>query len=501
MDLDRITVNIRPRTPWEAVDLGFILARKWYWQLLALAATVTSLTLVCLFPVALLLPGSAPKWLFVLFWFCKPVYEPALLSWLSNGVFGDEKGTNETLLSLIKTLRFHYITLFFNCRFTLYRCFVLPIVQLENLRGKKRKQRLQILAGGSGIPVLLLIACFLAELVLMLSLVTLLFWLIPEELRRVDFDDFIFTPDKWILVISYFLSCTLLAPFFVSSGFMLYLSRRVELEAWDLEIGFKRLRKRLQNLKSAKNHFVSSIIVLLCSSIFFLHPLCLAAPPEPELAKQTIIEVLEQNDFGEKVTRTHWVLKKQEAKEINPTWDKLLQKLMEFIAGPLAKFQSFLATYGEVLIWCFMITLTAFLLLKYTKIRHWIGKYSPRITNDFTPASMVFGLDVRPKSLPKDLSTTCKTLLAEEKQREAISLLYRGTLSALINRHQLQIESSFTENECCTTVRSQRPENEYIFFQKLTYLWIYLAYGHQRFDNATCFALIDSYQHLFGDRV
>ena len=36
-----------------------------------------------------------------------------------------------------------------------------------------------------------------------------------------------------------------MAPFTVSCGFMLYISRRVELEAWDIELGFRNLNARL----------------------------------------------------------------------------------------------------------------------------------------------------------------------------------------------------------------------------------------------------------------
>jgi hypothetical protein len=30
MDLERVAAVIRPRTPWEAVDLGFGMARAWW---------------------------------------------------------------------------------------------------------------------------------------------------------------------------------------------------------------------------------------------------------------------------------------------------------------------------------------------------------------------------------------------------------------------------------------------------------------------------------------
>ena len=64
--------------------------------------------------------------------------------------------------------------------------------------------------------------------------------LVPESLQGT-------APFTWppLLTGAWLLATALLAPFWASCGFMLYISRRIELEAWDLELGLRALNQRL----------------------------------------------------------------------------------------------------------------------------------------------------------------------------------------------------------------------------------------------------------------
>lgn len=498
MDLDRITVNIRPRTLWEAVDLGFILARKWYWKLFRLSLISSVIIFGSLLPIAFLLPGSAAKWLLLLFWLCKPMNEPLILDWLSYAVFGQQNSVKNSAGHLYSYLNFkRAVALFWN-RFNMYRCFSLSVIQLEKMTGKSKKERIKLLTNGSGVPILLLIGCFLAELALALSLMTVVFWFLPENLRWVDLGDFIFTPDGWILSVGYCISATFLAPFTVTAGFMIYLSRRVELEAWDLEIGFKRIRKRhklLLTTKAARTSLISMILLVMLAAV---PPAGFAEMVDPNASQETIQKVLQNKEFGEEVTRYHWVPKIEEPKEVDLSWAERLFQLLEDAAKQLKSIAAFLAVHGEILLWALLVLGAGFLLLKYTGLRRWL--YHRSLTNNSrTVPKQMFGLDLSPDSLPEDIPGMCRQLLEAGRQREALSLLYRGTLSTFINRFQLQIEPSYTENECCTVVQRYRPENESCFFNSLTSLWIYLAYGHQDPEAKKCFSLVENYQMLFEE--
>ena len=75
MDLDRISVVVRPRAAWEGVDLGFAMARNWFlplwllWWMTALPA----------YGIILLLFHEWTWAVLVLMWWFKPLYEPPLL--------------------------------------------------------------------------------------------------------------------------------------------------------------------------------------------------------------------------------------------------------------------------------------------------------------------------------------------------------------------------------------------------------------------------------------
>ncbi len=62
MNFEAIAVTIRSRNPWEAIDIGFILARRWYFKLWLLWLLVASPMLILLTGFGVILPGSAPKW-------------------------------------------------------------------------------------------------------------------------------------------------------------------------------------------------------------------------------------------------------------------------------------------------------------------------------------------------------------------------------------------------------------------------------------------------------
>ena len=47
------------------------------------------------------------------------------------------------------------------------------------------------------------------------------------------------------------MATTVIEPFYIGAGFGLYLDRRTQIEGWDIEIAFRRMRRRLQALLPA----------------------------------------------------------------------------------------------------------------------------------------------------------------------------------------------------------------------------------------------------------
>jgi len=500
MNLDSVTVHIRPRTPWEAIDIGFALARRWFFKLWPLWLMTSFPALALIVGCGFLLPGSAAKWSLFLFWFFNPLYEPPLLNWVGQALFGSEKPLTGAIGEVRSALTVKDFRGVFFSRFSLYRSFSLPVLQLERLGGSRKKERLALLRDGSSAAILLTVCGFFMEVVLTLSLLSVIFWFIPEKLRWINFGDFVFTPDKWLLVFSYVACCSILAPLYICSGFMMYISGRVELEAWDIEIGFKRLRQRLEHQKRSLAR-KGAVIVMLCTFVVTgLAATGRAAAPDPQSVKSTIVEVLAQKDFGEKETRYHWVPKKKEDTRPASPWGEIWKQLFTYLAELMKKIIPYLAKYGEFILWCGVGILLAFLLFKSARLRKWISGNACSSTGRLQSPQVMFGMDLRPESLPDNIGQTCFLLLDEGRTREAISLLYRGTLSGLIHRGHLEIRPSSTEKECSGEVRRHRPVPEASFFDRLTGLWIYIAYGHRSPDVEACREIVSQWQDLFGEK-
>ena len=495
MNLEKVAIDIRPRTPWEAIDIGFLLARRWYRRLWLIWILTAAPGLLLFIAAGLILPGSGTKWALFLFWLCKPFYEPPVLAWVAKALFDEQRTTGENIMEVKKALSWKWVLTILLLRFSPVRSFSLPVVQLEKLEGKKKKQRLALLRGASEMAILLTFSGFFLEISLTFSLLMTLFLFIPDELRWMDFGAFIFLPDKWLLLLCYLVSCSIIAPLYICSGFMMYISRRVQLEAWDIEIGFKRIRQRLGRLKKG---FARTLIGFLLISF------TLAAAPgigradetDPQAAKAAISKVLQQKDFGQKVTVYRWVPKKKETPETKSSWAEFWIKLFTFLEELSRNIVPFIARYGEFLLWCCAGGIIGFFLLKYSKLRQWLDW---QFTGQRDPAApeILFGLDLRPESLPERIDAACLQLLEEGKKREALSLLYRGTLSILVHRRHLVIHSSFTEGECCDEVRKNRPAKESGFFTDLTSMWVFLAFGHRDPEIEACRSLVNRWESLY----
>ena len=95
MRLDSISVELRPRSPWEAGELGIALVR-------ANAATLWRAWLIATLPVFALCNLVAWQldllpWAALAMWWLKPVFDRIPLFVLSRAVFGAAPTVRETL--------------------------------------------------------------------------------------------------------------------------------------------------------------------------------------------------------------------------------------------------------------------------------------------------------------------------------------------------------------------------------------------------------------------
>lgn len=473
MDLDKMTVTVRPRNAWEGIDLGFAMARHWLRPLwtLWLAAALPVYMLAALFL------SDSPWIVILLVWWLKPLYEPLLLFWLSRALFDEALTVGQVLrrsLSIVRPQLFANLTW---RRLSPNRSFYMPVALLEQLKGKARKQRVGVLGRSQHAGTWLTIVGIHFETLLEISFLVLLLVLLPTELNWLEPENLLFSPgqmEEWLQHIGSLFAMSLIAPFYVAGGFALYLTRRSELEAWDIEINFRRLKARRKAPR-----MMPAAMVLLGALLMLPVAQSDAVEMGQQEARTLIAEVLQNEHFGKQEAQTGWKYIGQDEQPDEQdlsglAW--LLEQLFDFFAG----FGKGFAAVGEVVMWIGGGLLVAFLVYLIVKNRDWMTLGSLGREERKRPATVsLFGLELAPDSLPENIPAAVAALLDKGDLRGALSLLYRGALVKLIHQEQLEIPGSATEGECLALVRDSRPEAEATLFQRLTLHWVALAYGHQ----------------------
>lgn len=256
MDVDRLTVVVRPRGAWEAVDLGAALLRR-EWRGVLMSALPAGL-LLTLLALALTLFWSVEAHLCViLLWWLKPLYDRLILLPLSRALFGEALSWAAWRAELAPlVLRSGLFAALTWRRFSLSRAFTLAVWQLEGAARwsrRSRAARLRVLrARATGTARAITLVAALLEVALLFGLVGLAFFLTPPMLGELTYE--FWSAQSWppvvrvIYVLCAALAIAIAEPLYVAGGFMLYLNRRIELEGWDIEIAFRRIAKRLAAL-------------------------------------------------------------------------------------------------------------------------------------------------------------------------------------------------------------------------------------------------------------
>ncbi|MEX6782514.1 SPOR domain-containing protein [Pseudomonas aeruginosa] len=249
MRLTDASVAIRPRSAWEALDLGILLAHRHARLLMGSWALLT----LPLFAVLSLLLWQHPTLAILIFWWLKPAFERLPLYILSHALFGDTPTLKQALRAYPALLRKQLPASLLWRRFSPTRSFDLPVLQLEGLAGEPRSQRLIVLSqrNAGGATWLTVVGVHL-EMALWAGFAMLLYLLIPAQ-NEIDWNwQSLLDPEagEWLWLehlsnLLYVLVLVVWEPIYVACGFTLYLNRRTELEAWDIELVFRRLRQRL----------------------------------------------------------------------------------------------------------------------------------------------------------------------------------------------------------------------------------------------------------------
>ncbi len=238
MQIESIAVTLRPRSVWEGCDLGVRLLhfrmRSVYACHLAIALP-TFLVCLATYPLEPWLPA-------LLIWLSKPWLDRSILFALSRALFGEKTTVVDLWANARRVLRPSVLTLL-RLRLSASRSFKQPIVQLEGLTGKAQRDRVrQLTLRRRGVARAMTLAFANGELALWGSVLALQVMLAPRALGLQEgwLSGLVASQTGLISSLAYAAAVGFMEPFYVAAGFGLYLNRRVELEAWDIEQEFRR---------------------------------------------------------------------------------------------------------------------------------------------------------------------------------------------------------------------------------------------------------------------
>jgi hypothetical protein len=469
LDLEQISAEIRQRSAWEGIDLGFALGREHFFTLWR-AWLATAIPVMA---VILLVFGYFGFWALFLLWWFKPLFEAPLLMWLGRSFFGDRPGVLAAVRSIPPSGWADLMALLTWRRFAPGRSFVMPIACLENLQGRNKSARLDVLQMNESSAPWLTIICMHFEAVIYVSILMVLVALVPSDLEWISLENLIKDDYGVVSTISacaYVLSMSVMAPFYVAGGFSLYLTRRSELEAWDIEIRFRRIAGR------AGRRSINAVGVLVGA--------LLLAPFEPVPALEQVMldnasaknmaeMVVARPEFGQLQTTDQWVYTGPEDTDSSesPAWFDELSALIDSVLPAIA-------AVFEVLLWATVTIAVVYLLVRVYRHRDWLGSL-PRVRRRPTRRPSIVG-EARPSSaaLPDDIVAAAGRLIDNERYRDALGLLFRGALGVLATEHGIAVSGSATERECCDIVHGGRPPVEAAYFTNLTRCWQRVAYAH-----------------------
>lgn len=503
MNLENIAVELKPRSHWQSMDLGFKLGKSEFKSLLVLWCCLA----IPLYILIKLAPGIGVFALLVWWWF-KPLFEAPMHYWLSRAVFNEPVTYRQCFAVLRQRLFMLVKTYLFLWRFGASRSQNMGVLVIEGAKGKSLRKRLSVFTSVNTQSGWLSFICVNFEIALFYSLLIIASLFISEEVVIHYSYGFSEQPEfNWYMVVyelCFLLAAGLVAPFYVSAGFMLYLNRRTHLEAWDIDVDFKRIISGLDNKASFPEQGVPSsrsggfggsrgavasvilTLILLSDSA----PVSAADYPDAAESKVIIDEILSDKDFGEVrlVNRLRYIKKEKEETETqsNTGWLNGLSGFSDAV---------------RLILWFVAIAAMLLLLIYAVRNRKHLASFLPgRGFSRSQPTQQLFDLEIAPESLPVDIPGQARALVNRGRQREAMSLLYRGALSRLVHQYGVTISHSATEQECVEQVELNQPDIRRDTFTTLTRLWLRSAYTRSVLANEDITALCSEWPAAFDSQ-
>lgn len=239
----QLSIKVRTRTPKEALNLGFMVARRYGFSLLLAVLPLWSVAVLLAF--AAWFVSGEPLWAMVVVWWLKPLYERPALVRLSRLVFHEKTDFWREQRSAFGRGIVAELTVLRLAR--LMAPVRHALLLLEDVRGREYRERLRFFHGtGAGNSLLFLLA--LLEMAWVMAFLQLLpSFDIDVRLYFTDYAAF-HESAYWLyasIALIYLPLCAVTTVLYVSCGFMFYLNRRIISEGWALALDLQALAARL----------------------------------------------------------------------------------------------------------------------------------------------------------------------------------------------------------------------------------------------------------------
>lgn len=502
MRLDGITIALRARPAWEAVDLGVALVR-------AHAVRIYAAWLLVTLPVFVLVNGAC--WLLgtmwpatLILWWLKPAFDRIPLFVASRAVFGEAPSLRETLRAQ-SSMGWRAVAAWLTWR-RLHpgRAMLLAVDLLEAPRGEARSRRIGALMRRDSAPnIMLTIVGVHMETIFGFSVWMLALMFVPVEFfsdsARAIWDNLFLEPPPWGSALVNFVAwtaMTLVEPFYVGAGFGLYLNRRVQLEGWDIELAFRRLAARLAQPSAAM------LIAVVC--LWPAQPAraaeqaktqavaAEAKPGETPAAKEKTrsLEAL----FGEEYRKddAEFLAAVKQAylgEDLNPkqkigSWkarrssESAKTKPGEIPAG-VRLLGNGIAFFMQYALWILAAVVLVVVLLNLPRWLPWIGERYRRERERDEPDEIGVRVVAAAAALPDDLPAAVRALWASGRLREALALLYRAAVANLAERLGSPLPPGATESECLRHARRLGEDHYARLFTRIVRCWQAAAYAQR----------------------
>ncbi len=482
MELERITVALRPRTAREAIDLGAAMLRthaKAIWP--AWFAFTLPAAAVCIAAGWLL---DLPWLSTLLIWWLLPLFGRIPLYVLSRAVFERAPSWRETLRGQRQWPWGASIAAATWRRIDSHRALRLPMELLEGLPSKQRRERWRVLRRPIGTDAsALAFGCLELSVVMFAGLFLFVALFIPPELMpdwlRISIGGVARrTPEVTGALIAgtAYLAWSIIEPLHVAAGFALYLNRRTQLEAWDVDLAFRRLRDRWL----AAGRGAALLLALAC---LWPHGAWAQKTGEPKEAPAQIEHVFDQPvsaqdrrfadaaaeafrdpRFGGERKEHVWVPREWSSK---PKEVHVPDMPLEGVGNAFA-----IGMKGLVVL---LLAALAIVIAVFVFRRARLPVIAPRRRREATLETHLETIEAEAR-LPDDLAGATRRLWSGGHRREALALLYRGCAEAVAAAMHSSVPVDATEADCLRSARQlEEPRRQRAV--AIVRAWQYAAYA------------------------